>query len=893
MPQYDLTINVIGKDKSSGIFQGLSSGLESIFRIAGGIVAARVFMALADQIGDVVRNAINATAQFQNMQIGLEGLVARELSALTDGAKTIAEVFPDAQVKAAGLMEELSKLAIVSPYMVDTVIQTFRMQMAFGFTTDQAKQMTSGLLNMAAGIGATTPMLQRMAYNLAQINLQGKVTALDIRQLALAGLGLMDVLKYVAKQMGHNIETHLDFNELIAEGAITWEDFARLFEKYAEENFAGAAERMARTLVGLKSTFHDVFVLTMPKLLGPAAETVTKALNKVLDLFIYFRESGVLEYWGNILNEKVTELLGPFNEFMDIITKFLKIQSLLKDGTKRSATELANLRGELKKLSPTGDIVYDALYKTFGPKAAEWYDRIRKALGKLIEGFQWFRDVAGKVWSSVGILLEGLGKFWDRYGSRISAAIGRIVEALFGFANPKIQEGLSGIEGFATRIAEWLEGAGGERIAGGLENFADWLVETGIPKAREFVEWLEEKIPAAMETLSNFYYETLKPAWEDFKETWDENIMPGFQNLKQFWDENGDAILEVLGNFALALLGITTENANENIRGLGQAFEEGTKRMLEDGPQIVDNLDNITTKISNLVDTLTSPEFLSGAAEWAKFIGTLWIAATIINTLASLVSLFSWLGPLLLGVGSGASVVATNIVRIARWAAPAAAGLGAIGLALPAIIIGVIALGLLLQPEFDKITEKFTTWMEGLIADVVQWGKDYPAAYAEGAESERENLLTSMEGLATAALDLWRTTLSGLVFYAIGQGSLQGFWDGLKAKWAEIWAWTIQVLADWWALVSKVTFTRSPSTKAKEIGMNIMEGFKQGLEAGVPEIDRLLSNFEITGTVSKPLIYETVTIPVQIGQIASDVDIEELWLRLAERQRYERAMRRR
>lgn len=893
MPQYDLTINVVGKDKSSGIFAKLSGGLSRILQIAGGMVAARVFMKIADQLGSVVVAAINATAQFQNMEIGLQGLVARELSRLTDGAQTIADVFPQAEIAAAGLMDQLSEIAIVSPYMVEAVMNTFRMQMAFGFTTDQAMKLTNGLLNMAAGIGATGPMLQRMAYNLAQINLQGKVTKLDMRQLALAGLGLMDVLKYVSKEMGYNIETHLEFNDLIAEGAITWADFATLFEKYALENFAGASERMARTLYGLKSTFNDVFVLTMPKVIGPAVEVVTSALNKILDIFIFLRESGLLEEWGAVLGDAMEKLIGPIDAFLVHILKYLEIWSLIRGGSIESSKNIWGLRKELEKLAPSGDIIYDALSQTFGPEAAEWYVTIRRGVEKLIEVFLWFRTVSARVWESVGILFGGLVKFWDRYGTRISESIGDVVNALFGLTDEGIQSGLASVEGFAERIAKWLGGEGGEKITKGIETFSTWIIEEGIPAAREFVSWLEEKLPASMETLSNFYYETLKPAWKDFGDTWREDIMPGFENLKAFWDENGEAILQVLGDFALGLLGIVNTNAAEGISGLGGAFREGTEDLLENGPDVVENLKNITEKISNLLDTLTSPEFISGATNWAKFIGTLWIASTIIGSLSALVGIFRWLGPLLIGVGTGGGALATWVVKVARWAPLAAAGTGALAAALPLVLVSVIALGIMLQPEFDKITQQFTDWYSGILEETLTWAAEMPVAWDDGVESEREALMESLQGFADAALEIWQTTLSGIVMYAIGQDSMQGFWDGLKAKWAELWDWTVQVLADWWALMAALTFSRSPSTKAKELGANIMEGFRLGMESGLPKINELMGAFEVTGTLSKPMVYETITIPVTIGSVSSDVDIEELWIRLAERQRYERAMRRR
>lgn len=909
MPSYDLTINVVGKDKSSSIFSKLSGGLAKMLQITGGIVAARVFLGLADQIGSVVRAAINATAQFQNMQIGLEGLVARELAQLTDGAQTIADVFPQAQGVAADLMDELARISIVSPYMVEAVMNTFRMQMAFGFTTDQAMKMTDGLLNMAAGIGATDPMLQRMAYNLAQINLQGKVTKLDIRQLALAGLGLVDVLKFVGKEMGVNIETHLDFNKAIASGQITWEDFANAFQKYGQENFAGAAERMARTLYGLKSTFNDVFVLTMPKVLGPAVESVTKSLNKILDIFIFFRESGLLEEWGNVLGGKVEDLLIPFNDFADHILKVLELNLALKNNVSGNVIELEQLRLQLEKLSPTGDVIYDALYATFGPETAEWYSTIRGWVEKLIDVFQWFRLVMGRVREQVFIVFGGLAKFWENYGTRISDAVWRIVDALFELGGAQVTNALGEVETFAERIATWLEGTGGEWITTKIEEFADWLIETGIPTLKEWKAWLEEKIPEAMETLSNFWYETLKPAWEDIKTTWDTKIMPGFQNLKDFWDENGDALLEVLGNFVAELLGIGAENTAGNIEGLGDAFYEGTKDMLENGPEIVENLANITENISNLVDTLTSPEFIEGAAGWAKFVGTLWIASTIINSLSGLAKIFGWLGPLLLGTGKGAGVLATGIKSLALWLPGAAAGLWAFAGGMSGILAAgswgaLVVIGAKIQEKMDEIRENLREKImsQEVLDEMIENGKILLEGLIPGAGEAWETFATwfidTLTGWLVGIITGDATAMGplgpiGFVLNEAGENLAQGLWDGFAAVWADFEAWVSEqwlALQGWW---DEIWDNHSPSGVTERMGRNIGEGLIVGLQATMMDVQRTLGEMGPQHLPSGTTVYDTVSIPVNIGTVSSDVDMEELWIRLAERERYERAMRRR
>lgn len=312
MTTYTISIVVDGKDNASPALNKVGGALGNMGQIAGGIIGAGIFTKLADEVVEFGKKAVGATADFQAMQVGLESLLAREIV----NAKTATESWKDAgatftggmsdalaiaQKSSGALMESLAQIAILSPYESSTVTQTYRMGMAFGYTSKESEKFTKAMLNVAAGVGADNGMLDRMAYNFAQIRLQGKVTAMDVRQLALAGFDLTGVLKYVGKQIGVNIKDHNDFNAALESGKITWAEFNDLFAQYADENFGGASERMSRTLKGLRSTLNDVLVLSMPKILGPSAEIFTKFANKILNKFLDLRNSGKLDEWGTAL----------------------------------------------------------------------------------------------------------------------------------------------------------------------------------------------------------------------------------------------------------------------------------------------------------------------------------------------------------------------------------------------------------------------------------------------------------------------------------------------------------------------------------------------------------------------------------------------------------------
>jgi len=339
MTEYTLSLTILGKDKVSGFFDHIDRSLKSIMNTALGVTVARVIEDIAESIGKLALSAINAVAYVQVLQLTLEALATRELVQMSGGIKTVGDVSADAEKMAAGLMHELGRMAILSPYTLEATTNTYRMMVAFGSTTAQAKQLTGGLLTMGAGLGASNEQIQRMGYNLAQVALQGKVTALDIRQLALAGLPLTDVLKAVGKEFGIVINDHLDFNEALKSGKISWQDFVDTFEKYATDNFGGSAEKLARSLYGLKSTFGDVFALTMPRVLGGAVDEVTAILSRLLDAFLYLYEAPELAKLGETLAAKVRTTLAPVAAFVDDFVKRIEGGASLGDALKGSFEE--------------------------------------------------------------------------------------------------------------------------------------------------------------------------------------------------------------------------------------------------------------------------------------------------------------------------------------------------------------------------------------------------------------------------------------------------------------------------------------------------------------------------------------------------------------------------
>lgn len=556
MTDYVIRIIVNGEDRASAPLRNAGGALGNMAQIAGGILGAGLFTKIAGGIQGMFMSSIGATEQMQNMAVGMEGLIARELAQadaakmaaegmqLTgEMAKTIDDYLPQAGENAKKLMDELERLSVVSPYQVETIQSTFRTAMAFGYTTEEAKKYTEALLNVAAGTGANNEMLGRMSYNFAQIRMQGRVTAVDIRQLAMAGFDLNGVLRSVGDQFGVTIKDHNDFNDAIASGKITWEQFTQGFAKYAEDNFGGAAERMARTLTGLKSTFKDVFTLTMPKVLGPAVEKFTGFAGRFLDSLLKIRESGLLEEAGVKIGELMDKGLQKAEPFLQAFDTFFTV--LANGQSPMMAFELA--LGKILGVDTVGEAlqlkaVLDGITNTF----AFMYNIVKM----FVTG-----DFEGGFWRKLGIqeddpLIMGVFMLRDLFlaiGNWVMEHIAPFVSFKDVFISLGIILAATVLPVLGSLIASLVAVAAPILLLIGLVALArnawqgNWFgirdvltkvwQETLQPALQDLMEWLSVNLPIGLQKLSDFWSNVLQPALKKVWEFLTVTLMPIWKAL--------------------------------------------------------------------------------------------------------------------------------------------------------------------------------------------------------------------------------------------------------------------------------------------------------------------------------------------------------------------------
>jgi len=333
-----------------------------------GNLLTQAFNTAVGAVKNFVSSGIQAVEGLQDMQVGLETLVSRELlySGVTDNmTDALARSTPIAE----DLMEKIKQLSIQSPFENAQIMAVFRMNMAFGQTSAMSLELTRAITNLGAANKGIPGILERLSYNFSQMSLVGKITGRDIRDLAMAGLDLEKVFGLTLKKSVKEV------NEALETGQLTFEEVSKALVEYTDKYIGPAAERASKTLGGLKSTMHDVMFFAAGNLFKDAAENVTSALGGLLEAGMAIVDSRVFKSIGVAL-DALTEPLQGFGE------KLSAMVNQAKNNTAILATIPDNVREQVGQAMAHED----AAFQKFMTDIEAFGD---KMMDKALDAFVW------------------------------------------------------------------------------------------------------------------------------------------------------------------------------------------------------------------------------------------------------------------------------------------------------------------------------------------------------------------------------------------------------------------------------------------------------------------------------------------------------------------------
>ena len=271
------------------------------------------------------------------------------------------------------IMQQIKKDAVATPFDVSGLTQANQLLLSAGLNADESRETILALGDAVASTGGGNSELQRMAYNLQQVKNTGKATAMDIRQFAMAGIPIYQLLAdYTGKT-----------TEEIQDMTISYEDLSGALKFASKEGgrFYGAMENQSKTTAGAFSNFKESFQV----MAGTLTQTLMPILVKLMN--------------------KITEIMNKFSQLSPRTQKII----LTIGGIVAAAGPLLIVLGGIMK----GVTTIIPLITTIGSVLSGpviIIGLIIAALVLLYTKCEWFRDLVNSIIENLKPLLQSL---WD------------------------------------------------------------------------------------------------------------------------------------------------------------------------------------------------------------------------------------------------------------------------------------------------------------------------------------------------------------------------------------------------------------------------------------------------------------------------------------------------
>lgn len=501
-----------------------------------------------------------------------DGELATITREVITGQLSQAEAMAQAGPKAKELVQWITKLAVLSPFKQEEVAGAFSMAMAYGFTSDEAKRLTTAMINFASGSGASGEVMDRIALALGQIKAKGKLAGQEVLQLVNAGLPVTDIL---ARAFG---KTTAEIEQMRSQGLIKADDAIKAIIETLEKDFAGAAEKQATSWAGLVSTLQDIKEVGLREFFTGTFKAIQPYVQKFVDAFTEGDLLDKIRAIGDALGEKVGAAMQWLNDnavpMWNELVKWAKyffwavedgqaplevlkkiIWALLPPDIKTQLEDFA------KAIGPLADILgklFDALVNNDPDAFFAALDQFGPALGQFIGGLWVYMQPGAEQ-------LATDAKAWiDSKAPELASSFNLWGEAAINWLTPKIPVALQNNESFMLAIRGWISEKAIDLAAG----FLEWGTQA--------VKWIGDRTPEALGNLGAFLGSLL--AWIITDGV--PNLILGTQELSKAlvdWVVN-DAIPNIwpkLYEFSLAIYAFFTDSLIPGLIEFGQKFIEG------------------------------------------------------------------------------------------------------------------------------------------------------------------------------------------------------------------------------------------------------------------------------------------------------------------------------
>lgn len=473
------------------------------------------------------------------------------------------------------LLQWTKDMALVTPFEMQDVFESMRSLMAYGFGYKEAQRMVQAMADWAAGSGATGDAIAHVGLALGQIKAKGKLAGQEVLQLVNAGI---DVRNILARAFNKSTEEIARMQE---EGLLPAREVVEAIVASMEEDFPGAARKMAFSWRGLKGTLSDIKALQLDKLFGTAFERAEPYVARVLGWLTSPAVMARLERMGQRVGDFVGQVLSlaDARDVPDLLTR-LGLSPEAQANIGGMADTLGRLWEGFQQswLAPSIDSTADSL------------GRIADAAGRIMAG-----DLKGAL-EALGVLpgvaggVEEAIKGWEGLADIIGHVLSGDIFGRKGKAPTRAEiEAISAQRGLGMQRHSWEDH--GKSIAEALvEGVLDGLMSTvsGLDRiAAAFYEWArssetQERVHGAGVAVGEAVVAAVAKllSSDEAGKVWAVALAEGFYKaIKGAWGGVGELASGFGGGVAEGIAkGITSE---ESARQWGEAVQFVVRRFAQ------------------------------------------------------------------------------------------------------------------------------------------------------------------------------------------------------------------------------------------------------------------------------------------------------------------------
>jgi len=214
--------------------------------------------------------------------------------------------------KANEIMKQMEEFSLETPFSFPEVEKNVKLLKAMGIEGDNLFTTIRSLGDVAAGLNVP---LERIALNFGQVKAQGKLTGRELRDFAIAGVPIREML---AKNIGVPLE---QIGDMISKGKVGFKDVRKAFESMAGPGgqFNNLMEKMSKTMGGVVSNIGVMWSL----LSRDIGKEINKDLAPVIsELFEFLKENRAVI--AKRISRALRGIIGSLKTIGSFLYKFRK-----------------------------------------------------------------------------------------------------------------------------------------------------------------------------------------------------------------------------------------------------------------------------------------------------------------------------------------------------------------------------------------------------------------------------------------------------------------------------------------------------------------------------------------------------------------------------------------